>query len=347
MSVNAREERYEHVELFGKPALFTNSRIDRSTVPRGFYCYDLRGSDNDPGRLATVEKLVAVNHSGTILTPEPVSIPKEGFRRLNGKLNFLGEYMTLPEFCEEHGLNLEPDNHKFILRPASSDEAGLFYSQNEKDAELGTVGHLRADFGSKGNEFWSTWWPHNNDILNTQEFKAELQEFVDELRKNGPLNNLFKMSEFCCDHNAGRLNDSSRGSYGYIAESESYRYCLRCTPVQGDYNAYLYIYDKRQQEIAKLQKLLKAEQELPDMCFSTLPSDGSLICVKHGETGYYRSDWDTGNPVKNRKIADYNNEKLGVSKEQEEAMVGKSMSGWISQKPDSQESGIGQTMGGM
>jgi hypothetical protein len=79
MRVNAREERYEHVELFGKPALFTNSRIDRSTVPRGFYCYDLRGSDNDPGRLATIESSITVNHAGTILTPEPVSIPKEGF----------------------------------------------------------------------------------------------------------------------------------------------------------------------------------------------------------------------------------------------------------------------------
>jgi hypothetical protein len=98
MSVNAREEEYQHVELFGKPALFTNSRIARPSVPKGFYCYDLRGSDRNPGRPITVEALVSVNHAGTILTPEPVTIPKEGFRRLRGKLNFLGEDMTLSEF---------------------------------------------------------------------------------------------------------------------------------------------------------------------------------------------------------------------------------------------------------
>ena len=119
MSVNAREEQYEHVELFGKPALFTDSRIDRGTVPEGFHCYDLRGSDYDPGKPTTLGNQVAVNHAGTVLTAEPVTIPKEGFRRLCGKLNFLGECLTLPEFCEEHGIALPPDNRKFILRPAS------------------------------------------------------------------------------------------------------------------------------------------------------------------------------------------------------------------------------------
>ena len=51
MTVNARTEEFQHLELLGKYALFTNGRIDRSTVPRGWYCYDLRGSDDDPGEL--------------------------------------------------------------------------------------------------------------------------------------------------------------------------------------------------------------------------------------------------------------------------------------------------------
>lgn len=238
-------------------------------------------------------------------------------------------------------------DHRLCLRPASPDEAGLFYSQSEKDTELGTVGHLRVDFGSGGKEFWSTWWPHNGNIFNTPEFKAELQEFVDELRKNGPLKNLSAMYEYCCEHGDCRLGNGSGDSYGYVAESEHYRYCLRCTPIQGDYNAYLYIYDKRQQEMSKLQKLLDAEQDLPDMCFSTLPSDGCLICIKHGETGYYNSDWDTGDPVKNRELTDLNNAKLGVSRAQEEAMVIKSMTGWTSQEPSPQDMNGGQAMGGM
>lgn len=244
-------------------------------------------------------------------------------------------------------MSFNTSEEKFVLHPASSDEAGLFYSQNEKDAELGTVGHLRIDFGSRGNEFWSTWWPHNGNELNTPVFKTELQEFVNELRKTGPLNNLSAMSEYCYDHNDGRLNDGSRDRYGFIAESENYFYCLRCTPVLGDYNAYLYIYDKHHQEMQKLQKLAEAEQDLPEMCFSILPSDGSLICIKRGEDGYYKSDWDTGDSVKNRALADLNNEKLGVSKTHEEAMVINSLTGWASQEPSPQESGMEQKIGGM
>ncbi|MEG0835964.1 MAG: LPD28 domain-containing protein, partial [Christensenellaceae bacterium] len=119
--VNARNEEYEYVELFGKPALFTNSRIDRDTVPEGWYAYDLRGSDYDPGEPVTVEPSVVVNHAGTILTHEPISFPKEGFKRLKGSLDFLGEHLSLKNFCEERGLNFPADNRKFILRPALAD----------------------------------------------------------------------------------------------------------------------------------------------------------------------------------------------------------------------------------
>jgi hypothetical protein len=109
----------------------------------------------------------------------------------------------------------------------------------------------------------------------------------------------------------------------------------------------LLVQDDCQKEMSQLRKLLDVEQNLPEICFSTLPSDGSLICIKYGETGYYKSDWDTGDPVKNRELADYNNEKMGVSKLQEEAMVIKSISGWKFQESASQETGMEQTMGGM
>ena len=78
MSVNAREEQCGNVELFGKSALFTGSRIDRSTVPGASAATDLRGSNYDPGKPTTLENQIAVNHADTVPTAEPVTIPKEG-----------------------------------------------------------------------------------------------------------------------------------------------------------------------------------------------------------------------------------------------------------------------------
>lgn len=50
MKNDAEKEVFEHIELFGKPALFTNDRIDRDTVPDGLFCYDLRGVGQRSGK---------------------------------------------------------------------------------------------------------------------------------------------------------------------------------------------------------------------------------------------------------------------------------------------------------
>ena len=146
--------------------------------------------------------------------------------------------------------------HGVQLRPASIEEAGLFYSELDEtqDEALGTVGHIRMDFGSGGKEFWHTWWPHNEDRFNTLEFKEELQAIVDTLRANGPLKDLASMSNYC-HKNGGTITEDSR-SFGYVAETDHYRYCLRCTPTPGDYQGYLYCYDKRQQEMAQKDKIV-------------------------------------------------------------------------------------------
>lgn len=137
--------------------------------------------------------------------------------------------------------------YSVALKPASQEEAGLFYSDEKQDEVLGTVGHLRIDFGSGGKSFWSTWWPHNADQLITPEFKRELQHTVDTLRRDGPLQSLTAMSSYCWKH-GGEISKNDH-VYGYIAETEHYRFCLRCTPRPGEYQGYLYCYDLRQQRM--------------------------------------------------------------------------------------------------
>lgn len=133
---------------------------------------------------------------------------------------------------------------KFTWRAASIDETALFYSEPSKESDLAlkTIGHLRMDFGSTGKEFWHTWWPHNGDQFNTQEFKDELQTIVDTLRTDGPLKDLESMRSFCAQ-NGGAITTDGR-SFGYVMGTEYYRYCLRCTPSPGEYQGYLYCYEK-------------------------------------------------------------------------------------------------------
>ena len=49
-------------------------------------------------------------------------------------------------------------NTPIHIRPASPEEAGLFYSELDETADerLGTVGHVRMDFGSSGKGFYHT-----------------------------------------------------------------------------------------------------------------------------------------------------------------------------------------------
>jgi len=108
-AADAHEEEYEHIELFGQPMLFTTSRIDRETVPDGWHCYDLRGSDYDPAEPIMVENRVVVNHAGTILSPTDLELERyeDNRRRIGNELTFLDEIVTLEQFCEEHGYSLD------------------------------------------------------------------------------------------------------------------------------------------------------------------------------------------------------------------------------------------------
>ena len=155
--------------------------------------------------------------------------------------------------------NSDPNTAKHQIRPASAEETYLFYAlAPEQDAELGCIGHVRIDFGRGGDSFYHTWHPRGPEELNTQGFKDELTEVVDELR-DSVLKNLAAMTGYCQGH-GGEIRGGLTQNYGYIVETENYRYCLRCAPIPGDYQAYLNCYDKRMQE---MDRVIEEQDEEP------------------------------------------------------------------------------------
>lgn len=79
------------------------------------------------------------------------------------------------------------------------------------------------------------------------------------------------------------------------------------------------------------------EPPLPPMCYSVLPSTGEVIQIDRWQKGYTATRFNDGNRAENEAIKDKFNEKLGVSKAQEQAMLAGSMIRWdsIAAKPKS------------
>ena len=133
--VDARNEIFEHIELFDSPAMFTNARVKRSTVPDGLFCYDVRGSDVDPGDLCVIENNVLVNHSGTIIGVQDYMLENGQATYIATHINFLGDEITLDEFCKLHRVEvseqkkgvldaLKENKEKAARQPVKSVKAG-------------------------------------------------------------------------------------------------------------------------------------------------------------------------------------------------------------------------------
>jgi hypothetical protein len=113
------------------------------------------------------------------------------------------------------------------------------------------------DFGS-GNEFYSTWWGNRND-LNTEPFRTELNDVVNGLRKDGLLKNRSEMHRVCSENKSFPLDES----YGFSAETDDHLFLLRCRPEQGNYDCYMYCYNKQKLALAQSQE--QDETQSPEM----------------------------------------------------------------------------------
>ncbi len=125
------------------------------------------------------------------------------------------------------------------IRPVEGTEELYCYRNSQQiSAQTGLIGHLRADFGRTGKEFYSSFFDFRED-LKSPNFKAELDIVVNELR-DGFLKDREQLSVFCGEHSES-LMESGR-QYGFRADTDHYSYLLRLNPDKGDYNFYCYCY---------------------------------------------------------------------------------------------------------
>lgn len=94
------DEKLEVVEVLGQTALFTNGRVTEQELPDGLYRYDLREGENLA--FATIERNVAADHAGTILTKAPLDFGGREYLVFDEDTspNFLGYDLTPEEFLQ-------------------------------------------------------------------------------------------------------------------------------------------------------------------------------------------------------------------------------------------------------
>ena len=317
MAVNIFKDKLRHAQLFGKPVLAADQPIPRETVPDGWYCYDMRGTGSDPAAHAELVDYTSYYHSGTVLSPKPLKRPTTKARRIGKGDYFLhGEEMDLEAFCDEYGLGVPDDPIKFEMRPASPDEAGLFYAlPAEKDEELGAIGHVRIDFGRDGDEFWHTWWPRGPEGLNPLEFKEELGQIMGQLRR-GVLKDFSTMLRLC-HRNGGKIAGGIISqNYGFVLETDRYLYRLRCNPAEGDYQAYLGCFDKQAQK-QEMGLTEKGRQALRGAADPAKPHSYSWCVIEHLNTPELRVDHELPleEAVRLYTELDCGDKRLGVTKD--------------------------------
>lgn len=107
--VDARKEVFEKVTVLDKTMLFTCLRVDRATVPKGIYLYEVRHDDCGGGDPCQIGKRILVNHWGTLLSNEPlkqisVAHRENAFLDVDPERdwNYEGVESTLKEYMEKY-----------------------------------------------------------------------------------------------------------------------------------------------------------------------------------------------------------------------------------------------------
>lgn len=130
------------------------------------------------------------------------------------------------------------------IRPLTEEERKYTYAQSTQlDGQTGNIGYLRGDFGSNGNQFFTT-WTDRWDKYKTDVFRESLDDVVNTLRsgEHGLLQDRTAMTGYVREHPDSLFGTDSGTVAGFRVDTEEHAFLIRCNPVQGDYNFYCYCY---------------------------------------------------------------------------------------------------------
>jgi len=153
------------IEIFGIPALFTERKIDRATLPEGVFAYDIRG-DGGNNDFATIELRVTVNRTGTIVTVKPINMLKgEKYRNIVEDYNFTDGECTLEEWLKYNRDKKAEDKELFVFlfpindydREATDEEIIAGYESGESDVTRYSLDEFAAMYNNEECGCYSNW----------------------------------------------------------------------------------------------------------------------------------------------------------------------------------------------
>lgn len=125
----------QEVEIKGHYGVFTELRVDKSTIPEGINCYELRHGEDD-SYPAAMEENVRINYFGTVLMTDKMELGEEGYVELAfDDFGFTGEDLTMPEYRANYGE--EPEMFSTAAELVEfMDTNDMLFHLSEKEAEI-------------------------------------------------------------------------------------------------------------------------------------------------------------------------------------------------------------------
>ena len=271
--VNARDHAFRRILLYKKAALYTPEDVNKFSIPEGvykYYTYGKKGQETTPCVISD-----GPSHreyfTGVVLSAKPVKFPEGKSEKYLGEHSFILKGMgadgtatdasaaTLKDYLHDYAPKIKYREQTVVMRPVSGDTQRrlLFSGDEEWDQNTGCILHMRADFDTNGDGFFNSWFEHIPSFQG-EDFPVEVDAIVDELRDLGPLRSRNAMYYWNGTHPDARISQTENVC-GFTFDTENYSYYLRCKPMRGDYDAYLYCYNKQ-----RLQEFLPQDQADPE-----------------------------------------------------------------------------------